>query len=329
MCQYDNQNRRERSWVSEPMPEERGYHYHGNRFAGEGTSSMHHDEHGFRAMLEHHGGDTERYEYAPDYRLLRVEKNGDLVEYEHDENGQRTAKWVNGVLSESYKWLDFIRLDQAMIHGAQMRFHYAGNERLPDAMTRNGTNYGLHYDQVGSLRVVAGVNGNVISEIMYDSFGNIIDQTNPSFIVPLGFAGGLHDQDTNWVRFGWRDYDPRTGRFTAPDPIGLEGGDADVYGYCLDDPVNGVDPEGLASKEAGVDSAEEYEPYEGPYEVPSEIIKKDADDLPYYCKFNSCDENGTLQGDMNPVSGVEKLLMFPNIETIFQEIWYEDEKNDK
>ncbi len=147
--------------------------------------------------------------------------------------------------SERYKWLDFIRLDQAMIHGAQMRFHYAGNERLPYAMTRNGTNYGLHYDQVGSLRVVADVNGNVISEIMYDSFGNIIEQTNPSFIVPLGLAGGLHDQDTNWVRFGWRDYDPRTGRFTAPDPIGLAGGDSDVYGYCLDDPVNGVDPLGL------------------------------------------------------------------------------------
>ncbi len=101
MYQYDNQNRRECSWTSEPMPEERGYHYHGDRFAGEGTSSMHHDEHGFRAMLEHHGGETERYEYAPDYRLLRVEKGGDLVEYEHDSSGQRTAKWVNGILANA------------------------------------------------------------------------------------------------------------------------------------------------------------------------------------------------------------------------------------
>ncbi len=43
-------------------------------------------------------------------------------------------------------------------------------------------------------------------------------------------------------------FDPRTGRFTAPDPIGLAGGDEDVYGYCLDDPVNGVDPVGLETK---------------------------------------------------------------------------------
>jgi hypothetical protein len=30
-----------------------------------------------------------------------------------------------------------------------------------------------------------------------------------------------------------------------PDPIGEQGGDPDWYGYCLDDPVNGVDPLGL------------------------------------------------------------------------------------
>jgi RHS repeat-associated protein len=43
-----------------------------------------------------------------------------------------------------------------------------------------------------------------------------------------------------FVRFGWRDYDTYTGRWTAPDPLGDAGGDPDWYGYCLDDPVNGV-----------------------------------------------------------------------------------------
>jgi RHS repeat-associated protein len=69
----------------------------------------------------------------------------------------------------------------------------------------------------------------------------------------------LHDRDLGFVRFGWRDpegvramdgpnhYDVRTGRWTAPDPIGDKGGDSDWYGYCLDDPVNGVDPMGLSS----------------------------------------------------------------------------------
>ncbi|MGE4194195.1 MAG: RHS repeat-associated core domain-containing protein [Pseudodesulfovibrio sp.] len=44
---------------------------------------------------------------------------------------------------------------------------------------------------------------------------------------------------------GPNHYDVKTGRWTAPDPIGDRGGGLDWYGYCLDDPVNGADPAGL------------------------------------------------------------------------------------
>jgi uncharacterized protein RhaS with RHS repeats len=47
------------------------------------------------------------------------------------------------------------------------------------------------------------------------------------------------------VRFGIRDYDPETGRWTVKDPIGFKGGDTNLYGYVLNDPVNWVDPWGL------------------------------------------------------------------------------------
>ncbi len=47
------------------------------------------------------------------------------------------------------------------------------------------------------------------------------------------------------MRFGYRDYDPDVGRWTAKDPILFAGGDTDLYGYCLNDPVNFADPEGL------------------------------------------------------------------------------------
>ena len=67
--------------------------------------------------------------------------------------------------------------------------------------------------------------------------------------MPVGFAGGLTDPDTGFVRFGWRDYDPAVGRFTAPDPARDRRGDGDLYEYCMDDPVSRVDPTGLWSKE--------------------------------------------------------------------------------
>jgi len=57
----------------------------------------------------------------------------------------------------------------------------------------------------------------------------------------------------DWSRFGARDMDPETGRWTAKDPIGFAGGDSNLYGYVLGDPVNWVDPTGLFLSEiAGV-----------------------------------------------------------------------------
>ncbi len=78
----------------------------------------------------------------------------------------------------------------------------------------------------------------------YDEFGNVIYDSNPGF-QPFGFAGGLYDPKTKLVRFGARDYDAVTGRWTNKDQIGFIGGVSNLYEYCLDDPVNFVDPKGL------------------------------------------------------------------------------------
>ncbi|WP_291330359.1 RHS repeat-associated core domain-containing protein [Desulfovibrio sp. UCD-KL4C] len=45
-----------------------------------------------------------------------------------------------------------------------------------------------------------------------------------------------------------REYNPAIGRFITPDPIGFAGGDVDIYGYCLDDPINFYDRTGLEGK---------------------------------------------------------------------------------
>jgi RHS repeat-associated protein len=168
------------------------------------------------------------------------------VDYVHDPLGRRIAKKVNGSVTEKYLWQGLTRL-LAVFDGTDnliMRFEYA-DARMPVAMTKDGSTYYLTYDQVGSLRIVADTSANVLKRIKYDSFGNIIEDTNPEFQIPFGFVGGLHDRDTGLVRFGYRDYDPDTGRWTAKDPIGFAGGDTDLYGYCLNDPVNFVDSEGL------------------------------------------------------------------------------------
>jgi RHS repeat-associated protein len=196
------------------------------------------------------GSDVTTYDYSSRGELLSVTlPDGRIIEHVHDPLGRRIVKKINGVITEKYLWQGLTRL-LAVYDGSDnllMRFEYADG-RTPVAMTKGGSTYYLTYDQVGSLRIVADASGNVVKRIDYDSFGNIIDDTNPSFLVPFCFAGGLHDRDTGLVRFGYRDYDPDTGRWTAKDPILFTGGDTDLYGYCLNDPINKVDSTG----EAGV-----------------------------------------------------------------------------
>ena len=78
----------------------------------------------------------------------------------------------------------------------------------------------------------------------YDTFGTLLNETNEDLHVSIGFAGGLRDKDTSRTRFGYRDYDSSTGKWTAKDPIGFQGGDTNLYRYVMGDPVNLVDPEG-------------------------------------------------------------------------------------
>ena len=73
----------------------------------------------------------------------------------------------------------------------------------------------------------------------------MIEDTNPGF-TPFGFAGGLYDAETGLVRFGAREYDAEIGRWLSKDPILFAGGDTNLYGYVMQDPVNFVDPMGLA-----------------------------------------------------------------------------------
>ena len=62
--------------------------------------------------------------------------------------------------------------------------------------------------------------------------------------LPFGYAGGMLESITGLVHFGAREYNPIIGRWTSRDPISFAGGDANLYGYVLGNPVMFVDPEG-------------------------------------------------------------------------------------
>ena len=171
--------------------------------------------------------------------------DGRTVAYDYDGFGRRVAKRVNAAITERYLWGDGTHLLATYDAAGALtaRFTYADG-RMPYRMTKGSTSYYPAYDQVGSLRLVTDASGNTVKRLDYDSFGNVVSDSNPAFKVPLGFAGGLADADTGLVHFGARDYEPGTGRWMQKDPLSLGGG-LNVYAYAEGNPVNLVDPSGL------------------------------------------------------------------------------------
>ncbi|MBI4738593.1 RHS repeat-associated core domain-containing protein, partial [Candidatus Woesearchaeota archaeon] len=79
----------------------------------------------------------------------------------------------------------------------------------------------------------------------YDAYGKILQETGPSFNRGFTYTGRERHYRSGLYYYRYRWYDSQTGRFITQDPAYYVGG-INLYAYCGDDPVNWVDPLGLA-----------------------------------------------------------------------------------
>ena len=173
--------------------------------------------------------------------------DGKLIEYVIDGQNRRVGKKVNGTLVQGFLYQSQTQVAAELDGSGRVvkRFIYGSKSNSPDYMLMNGKEYRILSNHVGTPElVVEAAGGKVVEALAFDEFGRPLVDLAKKPLLPFGFAGGIHDHDTGLVRFGARDYDPETGRWTAKDPIGFAGGDTNLYGYVLQDPVNRVDPEG-------------------------------------------------------------------------------------
>src|SRR5262249_15828499 len=89
-----------------------------------------------------------------------------------------------------------------------------------------------------------GAGGGLLNHIDYDSFGNIIAQTNPAAGDRFTFTGREWDPVLALYYYRARFYDPQLGRFISQDPMGFSAGDVNLYRYVGNDPLNLMDPSG-------------------------------------------------------------------------------------
>jgi len=192
-------------------------------------------------------GKTTTYNYSVTGRLKSVKLgNGKTISYQHDALDRRITRKSGNTITQRFLYGSGLGpIAEVDANGDTIStFVYGTRINVPDYMIRNGKTYYFVLNYLGSVRAVVDVvSGNVEQEIDYDTFGRVLSDSNPGY-QPFGFAGGLYDHETGLVRFGARDYDALTGRWTAPDPIGFNGGQFNLYVYVNGDPVNFVDLSG-------------------------------------------------------------------------------------
>jgi RHS repeat-associated protein len=96
-------------------------------------------------------------------------------------------------------------------------------------------------DHLGSTNGLSDASGNIASAASYDSFGNASGNLSTRY----QFTGREYDNFTGLHYYRARFYDARIGRFISEDPIGLAGGDINLYGYVWNSPNAFTDPSGL------------------------------------------------------------------------------------
>lgn len=103
--------------------------------------------------------------------------------------------------------------------------------------------YYYHTDQIGSNRKITDQQGQKVWNADYAAFGKQ-EYLTGSIEELHSFTGKELDPDTGLHYYNARWYDAETGRFISEDPA-ADPNNPNLYSYCANDPVNGIDPSGL------------------------------------------------------------------------------------
>ena len=215
----------------------------------------------------------QHYAYDAENRLVSARGTGPEgrfeARYHYDALGRRTRKIVtttHGTTDTRFLWQGYRLLQEQQESGLRSTYVYDPNEawsplarvdHLRDQSS--GEIYWFNTDLNGAPLEVTDERGAVRWSGQYGSFGEVRHQSEGfSRLVnrtamahqPLRYAGQYADGETGLHYNLFRYYDPQVGRFIVQDPIGLNGGNLNLYNYAPN-PLLWIDPMGLAL--SGVD----------------------------------------------------------------------------
>jgi len=100
----------------------------------------------------------------------------------------------------------------------------------------------FHNDHLGTPLILTNDNQTIVWKAAYTPFGGA-DISVQTVENPFRLPGQYYDSETGLHYNYFRYYNPQTGRYITPDPIGLEGG-INLWLYAFNNPLNWIDPLG-------------------------------------------------------------------------------------
>ncbi|MBI2420248.1 MAG: RHS repeat-associated core domain-containing protein [Ignavibacteriales bacterium] len=189
-----------------------------------------------------------------------------MVKYRYDEGGNRIEKIKGGVTERYIR--DHTGREMAL-HSSTEGYEYFNlfgngsigrvdvgsrdaiwidpetNEEIMVKLRVDSRRYYVQ-DHLGSNRVTIDTTGTVLNAQDYYAFGEILrSYNNSSPNERYDFTGKERDTESGLNYHGARYYDSELGRWLNVDPLADKYPGWSSYNYCLNNPVNSIDPDGM------------------------------------------------------------------------------------
>ena len=189
---------------------------------------------------------TWTYTWQNGRQLASMTNGTTTATFTYDGDGLRTSKTANGKTWQYiYNGSNLVQITDGT---NTLHFYYDASGVM--GVNYNGTDYFYLKNIQGDVIAIATSSGTVVAEYTYDAWGNPLTTTGSmastlGAVNPLRYRSYVYDTETGLYYLQSRYYSPRICRFVNTDNIVSGVGNsvqgANMFAYCLNNPVNKVD----------------------------------------------------------------------------------------
>ena len=214
-----------------------------NRQLTFGNKTLVYDDNGNLQSITDSNGTT-LYSWNARNQLVGVNGPNVIASFAYDGAGRRQRRTINGSSTEIL--YDRPNPVQELSGGTILANLLTGlqvDEYFRRSDVAVGTTNDIIFDGLHSVIALTDPIGVVQTEYSYEPFGKSsfagVSNTNP-----YQYTGRENDATVDLYYYRARYFHPTLQRFITEDPLEFAGGDTNLYGYVLNNPVNIIDPTG-------------------------------------------------------------------------------------